>query len=93
MILLPILFLNIVYAVPDPTRGVWFTISGTSSPFSKEGIDQVVGMCKFVGINTIYFSVWDKSMVNFIPSQTLLHKYPFLKINPKFSFDPLRYLT
>lgn len=72
-----------------PVRGIWFTVSGTKAPFSKAGIDQVVNKCKMIGINTIYFSVWDLSMVNFQPLNELTKKYPFLKVNPAFSFDPL----
>ena len=53
-----LLLLTFVYSA-DPIRGIWFTISGTKAPFSKTGIDQVVMKCKMIGINTIYFSVWD----------------------------------
>ena len=77
----------------NATRGVWFAVSGSTAADSKEGIIKVVNKCKQVGIDTIYFSVWDQSMVNFAPPQSFLLKYPFIKVNPKFEFDPLKILA
>lgn len=51
-------FIIVVY-VEGAVRGVWLTVSGTRAPYTKEGIDKVVSQCKMIGINTIYFSVWD----------------------------------
>lgn len=85
--------LVVVVCVEGAVRGVWLTVSGTRAPYTREGIDKVVSQCKMIGINTIYFSVWDESMLNFKPGASLQQKYPFLKMNPNFTFDPLEYLV
>lgn len=54
-----LLFTIITLSYSVGVRGIWFTVSGTNAPFTKVGIDQVVAKCAQVGINTIYFSVWD----------------------------------
>ena len=76
----------------EPVRGVWLTISGSEAAYSKEGIIKVVEKCKEIGLNTIYFAVWNQSMTNFVPSKKLQKKYSFVKMNPAFNLDPLETL-
>ena len=78
----------------DP-RGTWLTISGSQAAYSEQGIKDAVKTCKEVGLNTIYFAVWNQSMTNFTPSGKLQKKYPFVKMNPAFisnNIDPLKVL-
>ena len=40
-------------------KGVWFAVSGSPLAYFEEGVKRVVSKCKEIGIDTIYFSVWD----------------------------------
>ena len=74
-------------------KGVWLPISGTPAPLSESGIIDAVDRCSNLTINTIYFAVWNQLMINFTPSNhSLFEKYPFLKTNPNFTFNPLEIL-
>jgi uncharacterized lipoprotein YddW (UPF0748 family) len=78
-----------------PIKGTWLTISGSEAAYSEKGIKDAVKRCKEIGLNTIYFAVWNQSMTNFIPGEKLQKKYPFVRQNPKFSeksIDPLNIL-
>jgi uncharacterized lipoprotein YddW (UPF0748 family) len=76
----------------ESVKGTWLTISGSDAAYSVEGIIKAVARCKKLGLNTIYFAVWNQSMTNFIPSKKLQKKYPFVKMNPTFEIDPLKTL-
>ena len=72
-----------------PMRGVWLPTSGTEVPYTVEGIKSVIQKCKDIGVNSIFFSVWGQSMTNFHPSTQFTAKYPFIRMNPKFTIDSL----
>lgn len=59
--------LSVIAISKTPIKGIWLTVSGTDAPYSEQGIIDVVRKCEYLGINTIYFAVWNRLMINYTP--------------------------